>query len=291
MPADTTTEKKAASTPAAVPSGFFNRYGFSASVAALGVFLLILIHRSVYAYLMTDDSYTIDLSSLHVADRPDWAGDGLVSEFKTSGPLTGKMSIFDPELTKHVTEHYATNPWVAKVISVQKEFPNTLRVKVEMRKPLLAIEMKGQYVLVDKEGVRIPGTYVQVPKFSFTVARILGVKSAPPEAGKKWADAGIEAGIGVAEALVDNRVDRMMTIGAIDVSRVGRGGRDSEILIHAEDSVPIEWGRSPATKEYGELTVDDKVRNLKGVLMSQPHLKGVVRVKVQFDDPVVIMKK
>lgn len=289
MPAETAVEKKAAA--AEKSPGFMQKYGFSATVAGLGLFMLVLIHRSVYAYLMTDDSYTIDLSTLHVADRPEWAGDGLVSEFKTSGPLTGKMSIFDPDLTKHVTEHYQQNPWVAKVLSVQKEFPNTLRVKVEMRKPLVAVEMKGQFVLVDKDQVRIPGTYAQVPKFSFTVARVLGVKSAPPEAGKRWADAGLEAAVGVASALVDNRVDRMMTVNAIDVSRVGRGGRETEVVVHAEESVPIEWGRSPATREYGELTVDEKVRNLKGVLMSQPRLKGVGRVKVQFDDPVVIMRK
>lgn len=289
MPTETAVEKKAASPEK--PQGFAAKYGFSATVAGLGLFMLVLIHRSVYAYLMTDDNYTIDLSSLHVADRPEWAGDGLVSEFKTTGPLTGKMSIFDPDLTKHVTEHYAQNPWVAKVLGVQKEFPNTLRIKVEMRKPLVAVEMKGQFVLVDKDSVRIPGTYTQVPKFSFTVCRVLGVKTAPPEAGKKWSDAGIDAAVGVASALVDNRVDRMMTVNAIDVARVGRGGRETEVVLHAEDSVPIEWGRSPATREYGELTVDEKVRNLKGVLMSQPRLKGVGRVKVQFDDPVVIMRK
>lgn len=289
MPTETAVEKKAASPEK--PQGFAAKYGFSATVAGLGLFMLVLIHRSVYAYLMTDDNYTIDLSTLHVADRPEWAGDGLVSEFKTTGPLTGKMSIFDPDLTKHVTEHYAQNPWVAKVLGVQKEFPNTLRVKVEMRKPLVAVEMKGQFVLVDKDAVRIPGTYTQVPKFSFTVCRVLGVKTAPTEAGKKWSDAGIDAAVGVASALVDNRVDRMMTVNAIDVARVGRGGRETEVVLHAEDSVPIEWGRSPATREYGELSVDEKVRNLKGVLMSQPRLKGVGRVKVQFDDPVVIMRK
>jgi len=289
MPTEAAVEKKPAASEK--PQPFLARYGFSATVAVLGVLMLVLIHRSVYAYLTSGDDYTIDLATLHVADRPEWAGDGLVSEFKTNSPLTGKMSIFDPELTKHVTEHYAQNPWVSRVLTVQKEFPNTLRVKVEMRKPLLAIEMKGQYVLVDRESVRIPGTYVNVPKFTFTVCRVLGVKSAPPEGGKRWIDPGIDAAAGVASALVENRVDRMMTVHSIDVSRVGRGGRETEVVLHAEDSVPIEWGRSPTSREYGELTVNEKVRNLKGVLMSQPRLKGVGRVKVQFDDPVVIMRR
>jgi hypothetical protein len=288
MPPEAAVEKKAET---GKPQPLLARYGFSATVAVLGVLMLVLIHRSVYAYLMNGDDYTIDLATLHVADRPEWAGDGLVSEIKSTTPLTGKMSIFDPDLTKNVTEHYQKNPWVAHVLSVQKEFPNTLRVKVEMRKPLVAVERKGEFVLVDRDGVRIPGSYVNVPKFSFTVCRVLGVRSTPPEAGKKWSDVGVDAAVGVASALVENRVDRMMTVNAIDVSRVGRGGRETEIVLHAEDSVPIEWGRSPASREYGELTVNDKVQNLKGVLMSQPRLKGVARVKVQFDDPVVIMRK
>ncbi|MEK7467205.1 MAG: hypothetical protein AAB074_07325 [Planctomycetota bacterium] len=289
MPTEAVAEKK--SSASEKPQSVLARYGFSASVAVLGVLMLVLIHRSVYAYLTSGDDYTIDLATLHVADRPEWAGDGLISEIKSTAPLSGKMSIFDPDLTKNVTEHYQKNPWVSRVLSVQKEFPNTLRVKVEMRKPLVAVERKGEFILIDRDGVRIPGSYVNVPKFTFTVCRVLGVRSTPPEAGKKWSDVGVDAAVGVASALSENRVDRMMTVHSIDVSRVGRGGRETEVILHAEDSVPIEWGRSPSSREYGELTVEEKVRNLKGVLMSQPRLKGVGRVKVQFDDPVVIMRR
>ncbi|NUN48483.1 MAG: hypothetical protein HUU15_06605 [Candidatus Brocadiae bacterium] len=272
-------------------SGPLARHGFTAVITILGALLLVLVHRSVYAYLQVGDSYTIDLASLHVADRPEWAGDALVGEFRTSGPLTGKMSIFDPDVVRRVTEHYQANPWVARVLSVEKEFPNSLRVKVEMRKPAVAVEVRGRYILVDRERIRIPGEYAQVPRFSFPVAKVLGVRSAAPEPGKVWDDAMVDAGVSVGCALADNRIDRQMTVTGIDVSRVGRGGRESEIVILAEDGVAIEWGRAPAAGKHGELPVDEKILNLKGVLMSQPRLKGVARVKVQFDDPVVITRR
>lgn len=288
MSKDTAGDHARAAGTAAV--SFAQKWGFSFSVAALGLILLVLIHRSVYAYLMVGDDYTIDLATLRVADRPEWAGDALVSEFHTRGPLTGKMSIFDPDLVKNVSEHYAANPWVSRVLSVEKEFPNKLRVKVEMRKPLMAVEQRGRFVLVDRDRVRIPGEYAQLPKFNFSVPKVIGVKSAPPEAGKRWDDPGVDAGAGVAAALLDNRIDRQIAIAALDVSRVGKGGRESEIVILAEDNVAIEWGR-PATAGHGELPADEKILNLKGVLMSQPRLRGVVRVKVQFDDPVVITRR
>jgi hypothetical protein len=284
--AEAASEKKSSS-----PASLLSRYGFSVSVAALGAILLVLIHRSVYSYLMVGDDYTVDLSTLRVADRPEWAGDGLVTTLQTRGPLTGKMSIFDPDLVVHVNEHYAQNPWVARVLGVEKNFPNTLRVKVEMRKPLVAVERQGKWILVDRDRVRIPGEYDQLPKFSFSVLKTLGVRGAPPEAGRRWADPGVEAAAGVAAALVDNRLDRQMTVAGIDVSRVGKGGRESEVVILAEDNVAIEWGRSPASGAHGELPVEEKVLNLKGVLLSQPRLKGVSRVKVQFDDPVVITRR
>jgi hypothetical protein len=280
--------KDAAAEGQSVVSGLARKHGFSFSVAALGVILLVLIHRSVYAYLLVGNDYTIDMSTLRVADRPDWAGDALVSEIRTTGPLTGKMSIFDPDLVKNVSDHYAANPWVSRVLAVEKEFPNSLRVRVEMRKPLFAVEQKGQFILVDRDRVRIPGSYAQVPKFSFSIPRALGVRTAAPDAGKRWEDPAVEAAAEVSAALLDNRIDRQISIAAIDVSRVGKGGRESEIVILAEQNVAIEWGRSTAGGAHGELPAEEKVLNLKGVLMSQPRLKGVTRVKVQFDDPVVV---
>ena len=266
-------------------------WGFSMSVAVLGAILLVLIHRSVYAYLLVGDQYSVDLSSLRVADRPDWAGDALLSDLHAGGALQGKVSIFDPGLTKKVSDYYLANPWVSRVIAVEKEFPNKLRVKVEMRKPLVAVESKGLFILVDRDRVRLPGVYSQVPRVSTPILKLLGVRSAAPDAGKKWNDASVDAGAGVADALLDQRIDRQLSIASIDVSRVGKGGRESEIVIWAEENVAIEWGRAESPSHPGELAVDEKILNLKGVLMSQPHLRGVARVKVQFDDPAVIVRK
>ena len=105
MPTEAVVEKKAAVSEK--PQPFLARYGFSATVAVLGVLMLVLIHRSVYAYLTSGNDYTIDLATLHVADRPEWAGDGLVSEFKTYLPAYPAPSIYPDDIGSSICDRRA----------------------------------------------------------------------------------------------------------------------------------------------------------------------------------------
>jgi hypothetical protein len=98
----------------------------------------------------------------------------------------------------------------------------------------------------------------------------------------------------VAQALISNRVDRLIDIMHIDVSNVG-GRRDphaSEVTIWARPSVPIQWGRAPG-EHFGELSVEQKIRNLRYVLMARGErgLKGLKSVMIQFARPYYVSRE
>ncbi|MDQ7779584.1 MAG: hypothetical protein RDV41_07725 [Planctomycetota bacterium] len=283
--------------PQKIKSGLgwlMSKVGLTLAIVGMGTLLVMLVHRRIYAHLLNNEDYMVDLDQLAVVTRPAWAGAGIERGLTEVAPLTGRVSIFDENLVPALVEYYESNPWVAQVVSVEKEYPATVRVRVRLRKPLAAVENRGYCYLVDRDGVRLPGKYAHenLPRLPFYVPKVIGVTAPPPEPGSCWDDAAVLAGTTVAEVLVDQGVDKMMHIVAIDVANVnGRINRgESEVTIWAEENVPIQWGRAPSTDKYGELDVDQKIRNLKLILMGAPRLRGLKLVKLQFQRPTVATK-
>lgn len=270
---------------------FMSKIGLTVAIVAVGSLLVMLVHRRIYAHLLNDETYMVNLEEFAIVTKPSWAGVGIERALTRVAPLRGKVSIFDEALVPRLVEYYESNPWVARVIAIEKEYPATVRVRLQLRRPLAAIESRGNCYLVDRQGVRLPGKYVydNLPRLPFYVPKVVGVTSLPPEPGRRWDDPAVAAGTSVAEILVSEGLDKALRIVAIDVTNVdGRVNKaESEIVIWAEDNVPIQWGRAPNTNRFGELSVEQKVRNLKLVLMASPRLRGLKLVKVQFQRPTV----
>ncbi|MBI3269962.1 MAG: hypothetical protein HYZ53_13130 [Planctomycetes bacterium] len=271
------------------------RWGMAVAVVGGVAWLLLLVHRKVYDHLLHEERYQVDARSLAVLSRPQWAGKGL--DFSVGElPFAGKVSIFQADLTERVAEFYKRNPWVARVVRIRKELPNRLRIQLEIRRPVASVEQKGNYYLVDRESVRLPGKYSRTPDVRFYIPVVVGVVSAPADPGQPWHDPAVEAGVAVAQSVIDYDLSKDVGLIAIDVENVeGRkNARDSEIVIWAEDVlknlVPIQWGRSPVTEKFGEVPVDLKMKNLRLVLMACPKLHGIQTVKIQFQRPYVVTR-
>jgi hypothetical protein len=238
---------------------------------------------------MNDESYQVDLSRLQVVVKPDWAGEALGETLIP--PPRGSVSIFDPGLIPLLERHYRSNPWVESVISIRKVYPNSLEIKLELRRPVVAVESADHYYLVDRHGVRLPGSYRLLPKLLCTVIPVKGVNTPPPRAGERWSGQDVQAAAKVAHALIRNRVERLVEIMHIDVSNVGGrcDPRASEVVIWAKPCVPIQWGRASG-EHFGELSAEQKIRNLRYVLMARGGrgLKGLKSVMIQFARPYYV---
>ncbi len=267
-------------------------YAWSAAVFIVGgvAFLVLLIHRKVYDHLLHDDRYQVDPSRLVVEHRPEWVGEGIVRSVRASFPYREPISIFENGLTENIGTVYSGHPWVERVRYVKKEFPNRIVVAVDLRRPVAAIEYKSRYYLVDRHAVRLPGTWIRLPQLPFALPPITGVRTAPPREGFAWQGADVAAGVAVALALREHGVPEDVPLMAIDVENTGgrKDPRESEIVLWMGDMVPVEWGRSVAGDPFGEIPVEQKLKNLRLILLARPELAGVGRARLQYDSPTFI---
>jgi hypothetical protein len=273
------------------------RWGVSILVITGVVFLLLIIHRKVYACYSVQDTYQINLAPLEVLNKPDWCPDSYFEQtIRTSIQMKGKFSLFDKKLFNYLLEQYNANPWIARVESIEKQFPDNLIVKLEIRRPLAVVEIKkwnnrNFYYLVDHEAVRLPGEYYTIPSLSMPLPIIVGVKNSPPLPGEKWHDPGLSNALSVAGVLKQYQVYARLDISSIDITNIGGriNKKESEIVLFTKNKTRIEWGRSADSNNLFEPSSAEKIKNLYQVLEVSAQLSGIKCVKIQFEQPYIIL--
>lgn len=282
-----------------IPIYVIRRWGTFLLIPGVFILLILLVHRSIYHHFLHHPRYQVNPDILQIVERPDWLTNKRMEQTiqaSIKGELTS--SIFDKDLIPKVLAHYQKNPWVEKVELIEKRLPNDLRVRLKLRKPVAAVlrerwDHRQIYYLVDKHTVRLPGQYRSIPELATPLPIIVGIKNLPPDPGHKWPDKGLQSAVAVAEILDKYKIYAELDIARIDVTNTNShpDPRHSEIIIWTRNKVPIQWGRPPQTENYGELPVEEKIKNLKLVLEICPQLKGVKYVKIQFHQPYISLKK
>lgn len=282
-----------------VPIYIGRRWGIQIIVGGVCIFLLLLVQRRIYDHFSNDERYWLDLSKYQIAVNPDWLiDDQLKKSVSDSLSIHLKTSIFNKDLITKLSQHYQTSPWVSKVELIERRLPHDLKIRLELRKPFLAVIMPNQkgghhYYLVDKEIIRLPGVYEELPKMSVPLPVVVGVKELPPPAGQKWLDKGLHNAITITKALEEENLVTAISLARIDVTNLDEriNPRESEIVLWTRSNIPIQWGRGPHTEKFGELSLEEKIKNLKLVLEVCPQLKSVRYIKIQFDQPYIALEK
>ena len=70
-----------------------------------------------------------------------------------------------------------------------------------------------------------------------------------------------------------------------------RNKQSSELVILTRSHTQIEWGRPVNTNKPFELSAAEKIKNLCRVLDVSPQLQGIKVVKVQFDQPYIVLQE
>lgn len=283
----------------AIPIYIARRWGIHIIIVGATVFLMLLVQRRVYEYFSHNPRYSIDLDKYQIAAHPDWLIDDILKKsIDDSLCVNLKTSIFDDELLPKLARHYESSPWVSKVELLERRLPHDLKIKLELRKPFIAVLLPrrsggSRYYIVDKEIVRLPGEYKKLPVMPVSLPVVVGVKDRPPLAGKKWEDKGLHNAITIARVLEEQNMIQSLHLARIDVNNVEghHSSRESEIVLWTRNNIPIQWGRAPDTDKFGELTMEDKIKNLKLVLEVCPELKGIRYVKIQFDQPYIALER
>lgn len=103
--------------------------------------------------------YVVSAESIHVTPQPAWIHGDVRSDVVKSAGLEG-LSIRDPQLVEQVQRAFSLHGWIARVLSVRKEYPARITVEVEYRHPVAMVEVvwKGEPSLyfIDKDSVLLP---------------------------------------------------------------------------------------------------------------------------------------
>jgi len=258
------------------------------SLPVICYFLLMEMRKAVVRM----GQFQICSKNIRLEKAPQWAG-APVKDAILSCKLPGRFSILEEGISEKIVRAFEANPWIEKVVAVEKRFPNTVRLKLKLRRPMAFISSAGKYYLLDEKGVRLPGVYSEEARRSSGLPLIASIKRSVPEIGKVADNEAMIAGCGVAKVINDEKRRLRTQIDVIDVMNFGgrlrRGG--AEITLVTADGARIKWGRSPGEFHPGELSAEKKIENLKAVrytlaLQGQP-LSSKEYVDIRFDPPVV----
>ncbi len=223
-------------------------------------------------------------------ETPDWATDEFIHEINNIHGLKNKYNIFERDLTKKIVAVYESSPLISKINYVERELPNKLKMKFELRKPVAIVKRKRKKYLVDKDCVRLPEKLYEHPEENGGPIYIISRKSVKvPEYGEKWEDRSIEDGISLLNYLKHNKIDKLLKIVSIDVSKIGEKHKDGKIDVElwTKNGAKIKWGFSASSGQVNELSNYEKLQNLLSVAMEAgADLKNVEYVDVRWKTPL-----
>ncbi|HUW57420.1 MAG TPA: hypothetical protein VMZ92_12355 [Planctomycetota bacterium] len=262
---------------------FFARLFLTLAVACILCCCFIIL-RNFVARL---DCYQVDARTLVPRNLPSWAGDSVRRDLSVLPGLPQRFSIMEPGICERIAAAFEANPWVDRVLSVRKLYPNRIFVEMTLRRPVAGVRVRGLHYLVDAFGYRLTEPFDTWSRDADGPPVILSSVRRIPEPGQQWSHDGVRAGAAVAEVLRLSR-DRLETrFAAVDVTNIG-GCRDrhkSEITLITHEGTTVQWGRSPLlVNSPGELTPEEKL--IKMILFEKKRgpLSGYRYVDIRFDN-------
>lgn len=223
-------------------------------------------------------------------ETPDWATDKFINEINNIHGLKKKYNIFEKDLTKKIVAAYEKSPLISKVYYVERELPDRLNMKFELRRPVAIVKGKQEKYLVDKDSVRLPEKFYKYPEEGGDPIYIVCRRSTKiPEYGERWNDVSIREGISLLNYLKHNKIDKLLKIASIDVSNVGGKNKDGKIDVElwTKSGAKIRWGYPASSGQVNEPSNYEKLQNLLSVAMKEgTDLTNMEYVDVRWKAPL-----
>lgn len=231
--------------------------------------------QSVRSRVFSSDAYWLDAQHIEITPLPDWIHTDLCSQVFRDASLDRPLSITEADVIERIRSAFAMHPWVAKVERVQKFHPARVRVDLVYRRPVCMVDLAGELIPVDAEGVVLPSadfTPVEASRYM----RLVGIDSRPlGPAGTRWGDPRVVGGAEIAAALGDLAEQTRPVQIVAAASPPAAGLREAALFeLLARDGTRIRWGWAPSRHAPGEPAAASKVARLKQYLAEHGCLEG-----------------
>ena len=258
-------------------------------IVVIIVFSVIWLGKFTWKHLTNQDMFLVSPVTFSF-ETPDWATDKFINEINNIQGLKKKYNIFEKGLTKKIVAAYENNPLISKVYYVERELPDKLKMKFELRRPAAIVKRKGKKYLIDKDCVRLPGKFYKYPEEGDDPIYIISRKSVKvPGYGERWNDRSIEDGINLLNYLKHNKIDRLLKIASIDVSKIRGNRKDGniEVELWTKNGAMIKWGCPTSSGHVSELSDYEKLQNLLSVAKEEGiDLANMEYVDVRWKTPL-----
>ncbi|MBZ0136669.1 MAG: hypothetical protein K8I27_09880 [Planctomycetes bacterium] len=270
--------------------------GVAGGIVVLGLLSWVMLHN-----LRQNDRYRLDPGRIELSAEPSWATGSLAKQLKNDieedlrADLAdlGETSAFDDDVMDAITSRVETNPWVRRVVRIERRFPgdpegfSSLLPVLEIRRPAVAIETAEHYVLVDGDAIVLP---LKLPRdndawahfeasLSERLRIVRGVEGDVPAAGAHWGNEQVSAALSMERVIRRAKLDRALPIHAIELvgipqapdarGRVHYQMNGGVVLIPDQTRMPgttLLWGRPPVHASTLEASPNDKLERLKSRL-------------------------
>lgn len=165
----------------------------------------------------------------------------------------------DDSLCREMAERLGQVAWLAEVNFVRRRPNARFEVSAKYRVPEAMVQYGDDFVLVDQEGVRLPGSYRYTPTWKL----VQGVSSPPPPPGMSWRGEDLRAALKIIRVLQPEPFANQIT--AVLVDNVGGrldAGRTHVELATDRAGGRIRWGSAPGM-ELEENSVSEKLAILR----------------------------
>lgn len=203
----------------------------------------------------------------------------------------GHVNLLDDTAIQRLGEQIERSPQIKRVVRLERVFPNSLRLQIERRRPYLAVRVADRYYTVDEEAVRLEGEHPAEPETRTRIV-ISGIMSDVPPPGLPWRSRDMTVAFEMVDLILKHGVLKSV-VEQVDVTNVdGRVSRlESEILLLCRGNWKLFWGGPPSSRRLGEISTDEKLRNLTLVLRNIGRLDELEYALVYVKDRPTIRKK
>jgi hypothetical protein len=221
--------------------------------------------------ILSQPEYRLAPDRLQVTAQPKW----IHSDVKQSAVIAGRLqdaSLLDQELVLQVKQAFGVQPWVRRVLRVNKRFPSTVEVDLEYRRPVAMVEVPAGMIPtynyegllpVDVEGYLLPVEISEDEAQQYP--KIGGIDSSPEgPPGSPWGDLRVAEAAQIVQLI--EAVWHPLDLYRIEVPprpSPAEGPARSDFELVTRGRRRYTWGSAPGKERAGEERASEKAKGLK----------------------------
>jgi hypothetical protein len=244
----------------------------AALLAALFSAGIWAVWRHVRERVVSSGQYTITPEKIEITPKPPWIHTDVRGEVFRYGSLEG-LSSLDDRAGERIASAFALHPWIAKA-RVNLRAPARIQVELTYRRPMCMVEVPGDLLPVDVEGILLPsGDFSPIEKQSYPCVGGIDTRPRGP-VGQRWGDGRVVDGAEIAAALgaawQPLKLYRIVPAATVNAAAAEEPSYD----LFTRAGTRVLWGRAPRTKIAGELPTAEKVARLAQYAADHGSLEG-----------------